>query len=834
MSRNDYEDTRYLSLFGKKLIENGYNIVPIPAGSKAPPFDGWQNKVATQRALNEWFESGYKDAGIGIITKNTPAIDLDIHDKDVAKEMQDWCELNIGAAPIRVGNFPKRILVFRTDEPFRKLKSGKWEDEFGDRHEIEILCDGQQFVAYGIHKDTHRPYEWTTKYDPTNTTADELPEITLLDCHALLDHFATVALERGWKKVTNGVTSITSVDGDDPFADVESIVDISSDHLRDKLMLVPGNEDHDTWVMIGMSLYHQFNGEDDGLKLWHEWSESADNYEPEVLDKRWKSFAIEGKGRKPVTARTILKLAKDAVEAGFIQLTAQLKSNFAEAKDEVQWREACRKVREADIDRFSRSTIAEIARQRYVDLTRIKISIAEVRRQLAFEIPANPKMPGWCKGWVYDAADDRFFHIEKKISMTMQSFNAVFSRQALTKQELAEGKTTPETTPVDLAMNVYRIPEVFGRQYQPSEGTIFSRDGIRIANSYPTFQIPALPDELRPLDKLAIRTVKEHIGHLLEDAEEQRLFMNWLAWIVQNPGKLLKWAMVLQGVEGDGKSFWAFLLSAVMGPSNVRMLNAHVLEGSFTGWAHGQCVIVVEEPRLQGHNKYDVINRIKPLITNPIVEVHPKGKDPYNVDNTSNYYIPTNFRDALPINSNDRRYAVLFSRWQQRDALREFCEKNPDYYVELYRSIEQCAPAIRKWLLEHDVDEDFPAGRDAPRTKAHNYMVKASQPDFIRELESVIADDVHPEVSELLINATAVGDAMIGRDFEIPATRTLHNLLEHNGYVYLGRVKVSTDQWGRFWTKRPDLFRESGETSPSRIRHFLKKRYEEAAEKNEL
>lgn len=821
MPRSERSD--YLAMHGKALIENGYNIIPIPPGKKAPGYDGWQKTKATQKQLTEWVSDGLGEYGIGILTRHTPAIDLDISDEAVLKKMQDWCEFNLDARLIRVGRAPRSLLLFRTTEPFRKMKTGKYEDEWGERHEVEVLADGQQFVAYAIHPDTHKPYTWTSDEHPVLTPVEDLPLLSPADAKALLAYFEEVAHGEGWKKVTGGLSGGTrsiSSDDDDPFADVESVVDLPADEIRNRLMLIPGAEEYDLWVQIGMALYHQFGGDEEGLALWHEWSEVADNYDPDALEKHWRSFDIAGKKRAPVTARLIIKLAKEAATSLAVARVGELRDEFFKAKDQTEWRAVCTKVRKAEIDSVSRAEIAEIARKRYTEITGSKLPIVEVRKALAFELSQSSKTPNWCHDWVFDASDDRFFHLKTKITMSMQGFNAVYSRQSLTKKDILEGRTAPSSTPADLALNVYKIPEVYGRIYAPGRDTLYAENGIRVGNLYPEYQVPDVPDELTPKDKRAIQMVKNHIAHLLEDGEEQRLFLNWLAWIVQNPGKLLKWAVVLQGVEGDGKSFWGSLLRAVMGVSNVKVLNASVLESNFNGWAQGQCVLVIEEPRLQGQNKYDVINRIKPLITNSVIPVHAKGKEAYDVENTTNYYLPTNFRDALPLNDNDRRYCVLFSRWQNREALRAFNDANPDYYTKLYRAIEDCAPAIRKFLVDHDVDEDFRAGGDAPRTKAHAYMVAASKPEPMRVIQEVIDEGEHHDITEHLINATTLPDAMIGRDADIPQTSGMTKLLEHNGYVFIGRVKIDGKNC-RFWSKTPERFRDGHDISPMKIRRYL-------------
>jgi len=134
-------------------------------------------------------------------------------------------------------------------------------------------------------------------------TTPSLPDLGFLPAFPLakLSHMARVAY--------HSVAS-TLID-DDPMASDGLTVDIPTGDLANALMLVEGAEDHDEWVMVGMALYHQFDGSQEGLDLWHEWSETADNYEPEACDKRWLSFNDTGKGVKPVTARYILMKAKE-------------------------------------------------------------------------------------------------------------------------------------------------------------------------------------------------------------------------------------------------------------------------------------------------------------------------------------------------------------------------------------------------------------------------------------------------------------------------------------------------------------------------------------------
>lgn len=822
----------YLERHGELLLKNGFNIVPIEPGKKAPGFDGWQKTRATPAILTKWLDNGRRHYGVGIITTNTPGVDIDVVDDELSKLLEDWCLENIGPAPVRVGMAPKRLLLYGCEEPFRKITSKTYVNEWGERCRVEILGEGQQFVAYHIHPDTQRPYTWTSDIEPLNTDASELTLITVDQCKELIQLFEAEARNRGWQlakgsRIGNSKVSGAQpgqVDYNDPFAaDAQKVV-MSQAELQQRLMMAPGNEDYDTWLQVGMALFHQFDGEEIGREMWHEWSEMAENYDADALDRKWSTFDIAEKGRSPVTARLILQLAKEAAETAAIETARSLRDMFAQAQDRAAWNEAAKLATKAEIDHLSRATLSELARERLSAITGSKVPLSEVKKALAYETNTK-EMPRWCRDWVYDTSDDKFFHTISKFTVTHLGFNALNDRHSMSKKDVLDGKTAPSASATHLALNVYKIPAVNGRMYGPGKDAIFHYNDAPMANTYPENQVPLKPKSIRPIDKINIKRVKRHFQHLLAGEKEQRHFMDWIAYVVQNPGKRVNYAPLLQGVQGDGKSFFAFLLAAVMGQSNVRQGNAHILEGSFTGWAEGQCVMAIEEIRLIGHNRYDVLNRIKPFITNDVVEIHPKGRNPYNVQNTTNYILFTNYRDALPLSPNERRFLVLFSKWQNSGELTRFNVENPEYYVELYGSLVESAPALRWWLLQHELSEDFNPMGNAPITRSFNYMVNASQQPEMRTINELIAEGKHADITETLLNITFLQTLAMESDLELPNAKTLEKLLENSGFSPLGRHRIG-EGMSRFYSKEPDQFQSviGDELVPdvSKIRRYLK------------
>jgi len=821
----------FLQQHGVDLINQGYEVVPIQQGKKAPGFDGWQKAKSTVGQVKDWLEGGFKNAGVGILTKFTCAIDIDCRDEEAALFFERWCIENIGKAPVRIGQAPKRLLLYRTTEPFSKRSSSAYTDEWGDKQQIEILGNGQQFVAFHIHPETGKPYYWIDGVSPLTVRANQLVELTPEHIETVIAEFEVYAEKQRWSLVKKGRAAPRGeVDTENPWLEDSAPVTITTEELRSRMFMVGGAEDYETWVQMGMALYHQFDGEQEGFDLWNEWSETADNYDHDALERHWKSFGITGKKKAPLTARYILRLSREAVEKTSHELSVRLRDAFVNAKDLPEWEKARQMAREAEIDGLSRSALASVAKERRDTITGVKTSLSEIKKAIAYLPKKVESTPKWCENWVYDTSDDKLLHTERKITCTKQGFDAMYDRYALTKKDVLDGKTSPAQSASALALTLYRIPTVDGRRYMPGRDSIFHEPDGTFANTYPEHEIPAKPEKMLPRDKRNIERVKAHIAHLLTNEQEQRMLLDWLSWVVQNPGKHVNYAILLQGVEGDGKSFFAELMRCVMGVSNVTMLNAaSIINSDFTDFAYGQCLACVEEVRIvgnkRGSDKWDAINRIKPFITNNVIEVHPKGKAIFNVMNTTSYMMFSNYRDALPLDENSRRYLVLFSRWQRKEELRAFKDANENYYVKLYGALSESPGALRQWLLDHEQLGSFNPLGDAPETLAMRVMIRKSKPEFIQVLDEIIAEDETIEASRELLDTTGLQDAMVARGVDWPGPKLLSVLLERDGYEALGKVRLSGGIGvHHFYSKHPEDFTTSGLTDTVKVRKFMQQR----------
>lgn len=175
-ARNQEEDTKaatggHTSIGGTgyaalaaRLLDNGYAPLPILPGTKRPSPNRWASVGIDEAQIAEW-SATWPTAGIGLRTGHLIAIDIDIEDPELAHRISAEAERLLGPTLVRVGQWPRRLLIYRTDIPFSKRRAGP----------VEVLGLGQQFVAFAVHPGTGRPYEWVTGESPAEVPLQDLP-----------------------------------------------------------------------------------------------------------------------------------------------------------------------------------------------------------------------------------------------------------------------------------------------------------------------------------------------------------------------------------------------------------------------------------------------------------------------------------------------------------------------------------------------------------------------------------------------------------------------------------------------------------------------------------
>jgi hypothetical protein len=267
-----------MAQFGARLVANGYSVIPIQPRTKKPGChrDGqWRDyrhwtrhatRATTELELEQW--SRWPEAGIGIVAGSVAGVDIDIvDDAELALRIEQLARKRLGDTPaVRIGQPPKRLLVYRTAAPFKGLKC----------HPLEVLCLGQQFVAYAIHPGTGRPYEW-----PEEGLADldigSLPAIDEAQARAFLEE-AIALLPQALHPATLGSPAGAHRCGHAQQGTPQAV--------KTALTFIPNADlDYDSWVRIGLALNGALG--DGGAELFANWSAQSAKNVPAFTAKTW-------------------------------------------------------------------------------------------------------------------------------------------------------------------------------------------------------------------------------------------------------------------------------------------------------------------------------------------------------------------------------------------------------------------------------------------------------------------------------------------------------------------------------------------------------------------
>jgi len=551
-------------------------------------------------------------------------------------------------------------------------------------------------------------------------------------------------------------------------------------------------ETYEGWVKVGMILHHQGSGDGAWMELWDKISRDTASYDRVELIAKWGSFSKQRtKGSGALTLASLIKEVGEAkTEENRVAIDSYKDKILAVTNTDELKEKVCVDIQaDRGIDRFNRDVLAQIVKTRFKALG-VSVGIAEVKRLL--KPKSDGHSPGWLEDWVYVTHEDKFFNAITKRKVSERGFNAMYNREV--------GGMDSDTKASAMAMDLWCVDTPDKIIYLPSAGEFFDLNGMPCVNGYDPGSPPDIVAVYTKADLAAIEIVKAHLELILTEPEGVGVMLAWIAHNVQFPGKKIRWAPLIKGIEGDGKTVIGKLLSSVMGMVNVGNVSIAVLSTAFTSWADGRCVNILEEIRMVGHNRYDILNMIKPYITNDAITVHPKGVNEYVAPNTVNYIAFTNHQDALPLEETDRRWWVQFTPFTGQEQLK--AAAGPEYFVRLHGAIEGHSGALRKWLLEYQIPDSFEPNGQAPKSSAKDSMISlntSNTEDLIKEL----IERGSPGVCSNVISTSHLGKAMSFEegfdDDEIPKTSALTKILMKLGFTKMKKPIKWQGNTARIW-----------------------------------
>ncbi|HKL46926.1 MAG TPA: primase-helicase family protein [Roseovarius sp.] len=150
----------------------------------------------------------------------------------------------------------------------------------------------------------------------------------------------------------------------------------------------------------------------------------------------------------------------------------------------------------------------------------------------------------------------------------------------------------------------------------------------------------------------------EFINTIFTREAEKEMFLDWLAWCLQNEGDKPNWApFFYSATKGSGKSTLCQLAARLFGDGNVvTQNNVDKLTGRFNATVLTRKLVICEELHLRQDSPQG--NALKTYLTESQIMTERKGQDAEQVDHCCCFLFTTNHL-PLWIEPEDRRYYVV-------------------------------------------------------------------------------------------------------------------------------------------------------------------------------
>jgi hypothetical protein len=577
---------------------------------------------------------------------------------------------------------------------------------------------------------------------------------------------------------------------------------IEDDRILKALEHISPDCEYSDWLRVAMGLKHQFMRDDErGFRIFDAWSSGAKrkDYSAETCRLKWNQIAVSPRQRgHPITIRTVFHYA---IANGWenTMLSDEIVGDFKEwviKAEDWPTLSNCVAMKIASVSSLLTSAMMEEDmvssflehakgfHKKTVSKSALRKDIENYKRKInAMNFSTTDDDHLWAKMFVYVESLNIFTRTDTGEDLKPETVNHSHERDLMTKKPSAKDgipseDVRPSISPVKFLMNVLLIPRVYRKMYNPTTTErLFTIDRSNYLNTYrPTYPVPDLPGASRARD-----IIEGHIRRIL-DRECADILLSWMAFIVQNPGVKIRWAILLQGAQGCGKTYLQHVMSAALGEEHVRSLDLSVIGKGWTDWAEGRQLTVIEEVKVSGENKWMTMDVLKAPITNDTIAIARRNTDAYQIPNYTNYIMFTNHRDALPIDENERRYCVMKSLYQTKaEVLRDF----DDYYFStLFNFTKDHPGAVRAFLLNYPVAIGFSANH-VPNTGHLKAMQNDSKRPEVLFIESMLKDPRVPMITRELICLDALTYEMDDNGYSTYSRRGsagLHYILQDMGY----------------------------------------------------
>jgi len=567
----------------------------------------------------------------------------------------------------------------------------------------------------------------------------------------------------------------TTSSGDDLAYLRPTVENITIDDAAEALEYIDPDITYPEWLEVAAALRHQFPHEPqatEAYELFDAWSAKGEKYQDKDDTKaKWGSLRPNPKGRVPVTIRSVImkataegwnstKVKERCFDQVLRWITTEASSPTVLLNQAVGRIAATPLISDSEVDVLLQEIIRN-AKSRFnlkVSLGTLRKDLQKLRAAASIErnAKAKQKIPPWCKGLCYMAKPNVFYRHTNQSFFSPEAIDHLYAKKLLpTEEQLREmgedsmaARSRPLVRPRDYLLNLVQIPCVYDTLYDPTRpnDTFIREQGSLYVNTY----VRNYPEPNEEEAEYAGEVFMEHLGNLIAEEEYRRILTDFLAFLVQRPGQKVHWAVLLQGAQGCGKTWLSECMRTVLGDGHVIPVDSDALRGQWNDWGYGHQLVSLEEVRVAGQNRYEIMNKLKPMLANKLISVNQRFRDTRTLPNHTNYLLFTNHHDALVLQDDDRRYFVLKSALQTKDQIERL---GTDYFKKLFTMLETHAAGLRHFFENWVISEDFEPDGRAPKTLYLARLIEDTQNEVTSAVREILDDDLSPMVSKRLVSS---------------------------------------------------------------------------------
>jgi hypothetical protein len=602
----------------------------------------------------------------------------------------------------------------------------------------------------------------------------------------------------------------------DPDEDIISVEDLYEKKTPDevtKLLSWLDASDYHEWMANASAIKRELGNTKEAFEIFDKWSQTADNYDNrDACLKKWKEV-----GEYNGQPRTMATLYMKAVA----NKTNNLITKINQCKDHEDLGKLISDNEWTRYPKFPSKIIQnEITKSFQAQVQRLGIpanysECQTITKRLYGKELSDTKII--CE-MVEDDADEDFLDFVRVASFTrcpyfqisngarhdLEGINMILSKPlSVISQKLGLKKTMT----VQQAFQNKLIRYAVNHEYNPTtnDRLFIDEDGKQVLNLFNPETVPEATDITNEGQKLIYKFMN-HLSVLMSE-DEAETFLDWMAYATQNPGKKILWVPLIQSIEGVGKSLIGnLLINHVFGKANAGVVDSVIIADKNNSWSSSKMLRILEEIKLSGHNRYEVLNQLKPLITNGTVTRVEKFEVSSEVRNTCNFIAFTNFKDALPIDEHDRRWWLVFSPINSLNELEKVVgQSRQDYFYPLHELARADSPygsEFKTFLLRRNIENfnpNFPPESKHKEELAEIERSKLMGIDEVQDLITFVYKDDQPKVINMTLIREASEQAINDNGKRITPRgvnpKEIRSVLKRLGYKSISKVEFGDADW---------------------------------------